>query len=58
MRDAIKNLNKQTLATATGISYSRLRKYATGIVKDLTPEEQEKIYIYLLSVANKFKVDE
>ena len=48
MRDAIKDLNKHTLAEATGISYSKLRKYATGIVKDLTPEECEKIYLYLL----------
>jgi DNA-binding Xre family transcriptional regulator len=42
MRDTIKDLNKQTLANATGISYSRLRKYATGLVKDLTQEEQQK----------------
>ena len=56
MRDAIKDLNKHTLAEATGISYSKLRKYATGIVKDLTPEEREKIYLYLLEVAERFKV--
>ena len=55
MRDAIKDLNKHTLAEATGISYSKLRKYATGIVKDLTPEECEKIYLYLLEVAERFK---
>ena len=55
MRDAIKDLNKHTLAEATGISYSKLRKYATGIVKDLTPEECEKIYLYLLGVAERFK---
>lgn len=55
MRDAIKDLNKHTLAEATGISYSKLRKYATGIVKDLTPEEREKIYLYLLEVAERFK---
>ena len=51
MREAIKDLNKHTLAEATGISYSKLRKYATGLVKDLTPEEREKIYIYLVEVA-------
>lgn len=55
MRDAIKDLNKHTLAEATGISYSKLRKYATGIVKDLAPEEREKIYLYLLEVAERFK---
>ena len=57
MRDVIKNLNKATLAEATGISYSRLRKYASGIVSELTPEEKQKklIYEYLLFIANKFK---
>lgn len=57
MREAIKDLNKHTLAEATGISYSKLRKYATGLVKDLTPEEREKIYIYLVEVAQRFKAD-
>lgn len=57
MRDAIRDLNKHTLADATGISYSKLRKYATGFVSDLTPQEREKIYIYLVEVANKFKAD-
>ena len=56
MRDTIKELNKHTLANATGISYNRLRKYATGLVKELTPREREKIYIYLVEVAEKFKV--
>lgn len=55
MREAIRDLNKHTLAEATGISYSKLRKYATGLVKDLTPEEREKIYIYLVEVAQRFK---
>lgn len=55
MRDIIKDLNKATLAEATGISYSRLRKYASGAVNELTPEEREKIYHYLLSIADKFK---
>lgn len=55
MRDVIKDLNKATLAAATGISYGKLRKYSTGIVENLTPEEREKIYQYLLSIANKFK---
>ena len=55
MREAVKDLNKHSLAEATGISYSKLRKYATGIVKDLTLEEREKIYLYLLEVAERFK---
>lgn len=55
MRDVIKDLNKSTLAAATGISYSRLRKYSTGVVGQLTPEEIEKIYHYLISIAEKFK---
>ena len=55
MRNVIKNLNKATLAEATNISYSRLRKYASGVVNELTPEEREKIYKYLLSLADKFK---
>lgn len=55
MREIIKDLNKASLASATGISYSRLRKFSTGIVQTLTPEEREKIYYYLLSIADKFK---
>jgi hypothetical protein len=55
MREVIKDLNKSTLATATGISYSRLRKYSTGVVGQLTPEEREKIYQYLILIAEKFK---
>lgn len=55
MREAIKDLNKATLASATGISYGRLRKFSTGLVASLTPEEREKIYNYLLSIADKFK---
>lgn len=57
MREIIKDLNKASLAAATGISYSRLRKFSTGIVQDLTPEEKEKIYNYLLSIADKFKIN-
>lgn len=57
MREIIKDLNKASLAAATGISYSRLRKFSTGIVQDLTPEEKEKIYNYLLSIADKFKMN-
>ena len=55
MREIIKDLNKATLSSATGISYSRLRKFSSGTVENLSPEEKEKIYNYLLSIADKFK---
>ena len=55
MRDIIKNLNKSSLASATGISYSRLRKYSSGFIAELTPEEIKKIYEYLLALADNFK---
>jgi len=57
MREIIKDLNKHTLSAATDISYSRLRKYASGVVSDLTPIECEKIYEYLIEIAQKFKVE-
>ena len=57
MRDAINELNKNSIAKATGISYGRLRKYASGLIKDLTPEEQDKIYKYLIKVADRFKTN-
>ena len=53
MRNVIKNLNKATLAEATNISYSRLRKYASGAINELTPEEREIIYKYLLLLQHK-----
>lgn len=57
MRDTIKDLNKASIAAATGISYSRLRKFSTGVVETLTPQEIQKIYEYLLAIANKFKIN-
>lgn len=57
MREAIQNLNKHTIANATGISYSRLRKFSSGDVRELTNEEKKLIYGYLIAVAEKFKVD-
>lgn len=57
MREIIKDLNKRALAEGTGISYSRLRKYAASEVKDLTKEEREKIYDYLISLSDIFKGD-
>jgi len=55
MRDIIKELNKHSLSVATGVSYSRLRKFAVGQVKDLSDEEKESIYKYLLQLAEKAK---
>lgn len=57
MREAIQNLNKHTIANATGISYSRLRKFSSGDVRELTDEEKKLIHGYLIAVAEKFKVD-
>lgn len=57
MRDAINELNKNSIAKATGISYGRLRKYASGLIKDLTTEEQDKIYKYLIKLADRFKTN-
>lgn len=56
MKEIINTLNKHSLAEATGISYSRLRKYSAGAVAELTEEERRKIYEYLLSIANAFKI--
>lgn len=55
MKDAINELNKHSVAEATGISYSRLRKYSSGLLKELTKEEKEKIYKYLIELASRFK---
>ena len=57
MRQVIQDLNKHTLADATGISYSKLRKYSAGVVQSLTDAEKKAIYEYLINIANKFKVD-
>lgn len=53
MREILRNLNKASLAAATGISYSRLRKYASGILNTLTDEECQKICDYLYSLAKQ-----
>jgi hypothetical protein len=55
MREVIQSLNKAKLALATGVSYSRLRKYASGIINVLTVEERRKIREYLISLAHKFE---
>lgn len=55
MREVIQSLNKAKLALATGVSYSRLRKYASGIIQELTVDERSKIREYLLSLAHKFE---
>lgn len=53
MRDIIKELNKHSLAQATGISYSKLRKYASGEIRNLTKEERQKVKEYLIKLANQ-----
>lgn len=53
MREVVQNLNKAVLARATGISYSKLRKYASGSIASLTPEEKQKIQQYLLRLARQ-----
>lgn len=47
MREVIKNLNKRAISDDTGISYSRLRKYAARQIKELTKEEKQAIAEYL-----------
>jgi hypothetical protein len=55
MRNIIQNLNKRTLADATGISYPRLRKFSSGEVNELREEEKILIYQYLVDLANIIK---
>lgn len=54
MRDIIKLINKKSLADATGISYSRLRKFSAGQLKSLTSAEVKEIREYLLALAECF----
>ena len=54
MKEVIQNLNKRSLADATGISYRRLRSYSSGVLNKLTDEEIKKIHEYLISIADKF----
>jgi DNA-binding Xre family transcriptional regulator len=46
MKELIQKINKKNLADATGISYSRLRKYSSGILKSLSVEELNLILNY------------
>lgn len=55
IKQIINDLNKRALAEATGISYSKLRKYSSGAINKLTSDEMEKIYEYLTSIALYFK---
>lgn len=57
MKEVINKLNKHSLAEATGISYSRLRKYSAGAVAELTNEERRKIYEYLVNIAKIFEME-
>lgn len=54
-RAVIQSLNKASLSVATGISYSRLRKYSSGMLMELTTEEKAKIREYLLTSAQQFE---
>ena len=58
MRDAIKNLNKRSLADGTGISYSRLRKYASGELNNLSQNEIILIHNFLIKMSEIFVVQE
>lgn len=60
MREIIRDLNKRAVSEGTGISYSRLRKYAAAQIKELTREERESIAEYLsnLSAIVKGDIDE
>lgn len=55
VRNAIQLINKKTLSDATGISYSRLRKFASGEVKTLKSEEIKLIHSYFINLASVFK---
>lgn len=55
MRKIISTLNKKSIADATGISYSKLRKYASGEIDKLTDEEVQRIYEYLIELTKYFK---
>lgn len=55
MRKIISSLNKKSIADATGISYSKLRKYSSGEIDKLTDEEIQKIYDYLIELTKHFK---
>lgn len=57
MREVLQELNKRAVAQYTGISYSRLRKYASAQIKELTEEEREAIIRYLLELSSKIKGD-
>ncbi len=57
MREVLQELNKRAVAEYTGISYSRLRKYAAAQIKELTIEERDAILDYLLELSSKIKGD-
>lgn len=51
MREVLRDLNKRAVSEGTGISYSRLRKYAAAQINELTKEEREDIAAYLSYLA-------
>lgn len=57
MREVIRDLNKRAVSEGTGISYSRLRKYAAAQIQELTKEEREAIARYLSELSSIVKGD-
>jgi len=57
MREVIRNLNKRAVSEGTGISYSRLRKYAAAQIDELTKEERDAISAYLSNLSAIVKGD-
>lgn len=57
MREVIRDLNKRAVSEGTGISYSRLRKYAAAQIEELTREEREAIARYLSELSAIVKGD-
>lgn len=58
MRETIKKLNKRVLADDLNVSYSRLRKFAAGEIKELNEKEVKLIHDYLIQLANIFVIKE
>lgn len=56
MREALSQLNKSSIAKATGIPHGRLRKYSSGQIGSLTSAEAALIHNYLLELAKVFEI--
>lgn len=57
MREVLRDLNKRAVSEGTGISYSRLRKFAAAQINELTEEEKESIARYLSNLSSIVKGD-